>query len=237
MHLQPNSRLLFIGDSITDCGRKRPIGEGTFDQALGNGYVSLVDALLTATYPDYAIRIINMGVNGNTVRDLEARWQTDVLDLHPDWLAIMIGINDVWQHFGPWQTEHLVSVEEYTQTLDDLIQQVRPRLQGLILMTPYFLEPHRHEPMRALMDQYGAVVRELAQHHASLVDTQAAFDHVLQWLHPMQLAQDRIHLNMTGHTVLARALLQSIGYAWERSLLCHNVPQGGEDDLCSFITL
>ena len=217
MHLQPNSRMLLIGDSITDCERKRPIGEGAFDQALGNGYVSLVDAALTATYPDYAIRIINMGVAGDTVRDLQVRWQTDVLDLHPDWLVIMIGINDVWQHFGrPWQTEH-ISLEEYTQTLDDLIQQARPRLQGLILMTPYFLEPRRRELMRALMDQYGAIVHELAtQHHALLVDTQAAFDHVLQWLHPMHLAEDRIHLNMTGHMVLARALLQSIGYTWEQ---------------------
>ena len=218
MYLQPNSRMLFIGDSITDCERKRPIGEGAFDQALGNGYVSLVDAALTATYPDYAIRITNMGVSGDTARDLQARWQTDVLDLYPDWLVIMIGINDVWQHFSrPSQKKHHISLEEYTQTLDDLIQQVRPRLQGLILMTPYFLEPHRHEPMRALMDQYGDVVRELAtQHHALLVDTQAAFDHVLQWLHPMHLAADRIHLNMIGHMVLARALLQSIGYTWEQ---------------------
>jgi lysophospholipase L1-like esterase len=182
MILQSNSRILFIGDSITDCERKRPIGEGAFEQALGSGYVSLVDAALTATYPDRAIRVINMGVSGDTVRDLQARWQTDVLDLHPDWLVILIGINDVWQQFSrPWQTEHHVSLEEYTRTLDDLVQQVGPRLQGLILMTPYFLEPNQREPMRALMDQYGAVVRELAaQHHALLVDTQAAFDHVLQ---------------------------------------------------------
>jgi lysophospholipase L1-like esterase len=211
--------MLFIGDSITDCERKRPIGEGVFDQALGNGYVSLVDAALTATYPDCAIHIINMGIAGDTVRELQARWQTDVLDLHPDWLVIMIGINDVWRRFGrPWQKELHISLEEYTQTLSDLIQQVRPRLQDLILMTPYFLEPHRQEPMRALMDQYGAVVRELAaQHHARLVDTQAVFDHVLQWLHPMRLARDRVHLNLAGHMLLARALLQSIEYTWEQS--------------------
>lgn len=219
MHLQPNSRLLLIGDSITDCGRKRPIGEGAFDEALGNGYVSLVDAALTATYPDHAIHIINMGIAGNTVRDLKARWQTDVLDLHPDWLAIMIGINDVWRHFSrPWQTGDHISAAEYAQTLDDLIQQVQARLNGLVLMTPYFLELNRHEPMRALMDQYGTVVRELAaQHHALLVDTQAAFDQVLQRLHPMHLALDRIHLNMTGHMILTRAFLHSIGYVWEWS--------------------
>ena len=77
MLIQPNSRLLFIGDSITDCGRKRPIGSGGFDQALGNGYVSLVDAALAAVYPDFAISTINMGINGDTVPkvlQLRTRW-------------------------------------------------------------------------------------------------------------------------------------------------------------------
>ncbi len=219
MYLQPDSKLLFIGDSITDCERKLPVGQGAFDQALGNGYVSLVDAALTAMYPDFAIRVINMGISGNTVRDLKARWQTDVLELQPDWLSIMIGINDVWHHFNhPWQVELLISVDEYAHTLDDLILQVRSRLQGLILMMPYVLEPNRGEPMRARMDRYGAVVAELAvQHDALLIDTQAVFDRVLQHLHPMQLAHDRIHLNLTGHMILAQALLRGIGLEWARS--------------------
>jgi len=80
MLLPPNTRLLFIGDSITDCGRERPVGEG---YGLGNGYVSLLNALLNSTYPPHPVRIINVGVSGNTVRDLEARWQTDVLHLNP----------------------------------------------------------------------------------------------------------------------------------------------------------
>jgi len=217
MLLQPNSRVLLIGDSVTDCGRKRPSGEGAFDGALGNGYASLIDAALTATYPDKAIRVINMGVSGNTVRDLKARWQTDVLDLYPDWLSILIGINDVWDQFtDPWQTGHHVSAEEFALTLEDLIRQVRPDLKGMVLMTPYFLEPDTQEPMRAMMDRYGAIVRELAvRHHALLVDSQAAFDRVLRTLHSMRLAMDRVHLNLAGHMVLTRAFLQRIGYAWE----------------------
>lgn len=220
MKLQPGVRLLFIGDSITDCGRKRPIGEGEFDQALGNGFVSLVAAALTATYPDYGIRAINMGISGHTVHDLSARWERDVIDLRPDWLVINIGINDVWQNYSfTWGAIDDEPLLAYKETLDDLILQVRSSLQGLVLMTPYILEPNREQPIRKMMDQYGVAVLELAgKHNALFVDTQAAFDAVLRWIDPMELAQDRVHVNLVGHMIIARAFLHSIGYDWERTL-------------------
>lgn len=204
-----------IGDSITDCERARPIGEGLFD-ALGTGYVSLVDGLLTARYPAHWIRVVNMGLSGNIVRDLQGRWQSDVLDLQPDWLSICIGINDVWRHFDtPLQSEGHVSLEEYARILETLVRTTRPTLQGLVLMTPYFIEPNRADDMRAMMDDFGAVVRQLADTHAALlVDTQAAFDAALQHLHPMALAWDRVHPTRAGHMILARAFLQAIGYEW-----------------------
>lgn len=84
MIIHPNSKLLMIGDSITDCGRTRPIGDIWPKNALGDGYVSFVAALLSARYPAHRIRVLNMGINGNTVMDLKARWQTDVLNPKPD---------------------------------------------------------------------------------------------------------------------------------------------------------
>jgi lysophospholipase L1-like esterase len=218
MIIQPNTRLLFIGDSITDCGRARPFGEGGFELALGNGYVSLVDAALTSTYPDFRIRIVNMGVSGNTIRDLKSRWTSDVLALKPNWLSVMIGINDVWGHFsllGSFRQN--IAEDEFANTLNELLQQVRPNLQGMILMTPYILEPDRQDPMRKMMDRYGEVVKEIAEQQAAiLVDTQADFDRVLAWIDPSQLADDRIHVNLPGHMILARAFLEAIGFSWER---------------------
>lgn len=215
MNIHSNSKLVMIGDSITDCGRTRPVGEGLFD-ALGKGYVSLVDGLLDATYPQERIRVVNMGISGNTVRDLKTRWQTDVLDLKPDWLSVMIGINDVWRQFdSPLQTEWHVPINEYERTLDNLIRVTYPMIKGLVLMTPYFIEPNRSDPMRAMMDSYGDVVRQLAgKYKTLLVDTQSAFDEVLDHLHPMTLAWDRVHPNITGHFILARAFLKVVGYSW-----------------------
>jgi lysophospholipase L1-like esterase len=211
MIIEPNSKLVMIGDSITDCERTRPVGEGLFD-ALGKGYVSLVDGLLMAGYPKHKIRVVNMGMSGNTVRDLQDRWQTDVFDLKPDWLSICIGINDVWRHFDtPLQYEWHVPLDEYTKTLEHLLQKTRPTLKGLILMTPYFIESNRTDPMRIMMDEYRTRVQQLAiTYQAVLVDTQTAFDSALVHLHPMSLAWDRIHPNRAGHMILARAFLQAL---------------------------
>lgn len=201
-----------IGDSITDCGRARPVGEAA-NNALGDGYVALVDAWLRAAHPARPVRVVNMGVSGDTVRDLRARWQTDVLDLAPDWLSILIGINDVWRRFGdPAQMAQHVPPDEYAATLGQLVSHTRPRLRGLVLLTPFFIEPDTREPMRAMMDRYGKVVADVAaRHDAILIDTQAAFDAVLEHAPPAALSPDRVHPYLTGHMILARAFWRGIG--------------------------
>jgi len=215
MQIHSNSTLLMIGDSITDSGRAQPVGEA-IGRGLGDGYVALINALLGATCPEQNIRIRNMGISGNTVRELAARWQSDVLDLKPDWLSIMIGINDVWRQFiAPLQKKSHVSLDEYASTLEQLVRAARPQLKGLVLMTPYFIEPNRADPMRAAMDRYGEAVHQLAgRYDAIFVDTQAAFDAVLKEVQPMALAADRVHPDLTGHMVIARAFLKALNYSW-----------------------
>lgn len=130
MKIQPNSKLLLIGDSITDCGRGRPIAESSLN-ALGDGHVSLLNPFFTTTVSQARLRIVNMGTSGNTVRDLAARWDSDVVALNPDWLTICIGINDVWRQFDArLQVESFVTLDEYMRTLEDLIRTTRPQICG-----------------------------------------------------------------------------------------------------------
>ncbi len=215
MKLEIDSKLVMIGDSITDAGRAQPVGEGLFD-ALGRGYVSLVDALLGTVYPELGIRVVNMGTGGHTVRDLDRRWQTDVLDLKPNWLSVMIGTNDVWRQFdSPRQPETHVLPGEYEQTLDALLTRTLPSVPNIVLMTPFYLEPNPADPMRRRMDEYGGIVRELAAQHGTLcVDTQAAFDKVLTAYYPAAIAWDRVHPSQTGHMIIARAFLDTVGFQW-----------------------
>lgn len=217
MKLEKGQKLLFIGDSITDCDRAKPKGEGLFG-ALGNGYVSYVDGLLQSVYPELGIRVVNKGISGNTVRDLKKRWEEDVLQQEPDWLSIMIGINDVWRQYDtPFIKDHHVYINEYKETLERLIQISKPVVKGLILMTPYYLESNEQDKMRQTMDQYGEVVKEIAKEYdCILVDTQAAFNEVLKELYSAALAWDRVHPNAAGHMVITRALLGSIGFDWNK---------------------
>ena len=215
MLFKKNAKLVMIGDSITDTGRAQPVGEGLFD-ALGRGYVSLVDALLGTVYPDLGVRVVNMGTGGHTVRDLDRRWQTDVLDLKPGWLSVMIGTNDVWRQFdSPRQPETHVLPDEYEKTLDALVTRTQPAVPNIVLMTPFYLEPNPADPMRHRMDEYSTIVKQIAAQHGTLcVDTQAAFDKVLTAYYPATIAWDRVHPNQTGHMVLARAFLEAIGFQW-----------------------
>lgn len=215
MKLTRGDKLLLVGSSVTDAGRNYPDGEGLGD-ALGFGYVALVDALLGANYPDLGIRIVNRGISGNTVRDLKARWLDDVIAVKPDWLSILIGNNDVWRQYdSPTRPERQVCIAEYEQTLDDLVLQTLPSLKGLVLMTPYYMEPNPVDAMRATMDEYGKVVAAIAKKHGTLyVDTQAALNKSMKHYYPATLGWDRIHLNQTGNMVIAKALLKVLDFEW-----------------------
>jgi lysophospholipase L1-like esterase len=218
MLLQKGQKLLFIGDSITDCERARPAGEGLFG-AVGKGYVSLVDAFLQAEYPELGIRVVNVGNSGNTVLDLQSRWQEDVIDRKPDWLSIMIGTNDVWRQYDtPFIKEGHVYADQYEATLRALVEQTQSRVSNLVLMTPFYLESNEQDAMRRTMDEYGAIVKKIAEDSGALfVDTQAAFNEVLKELYAATLAWDRVHPTTAGHVVLARAFLNKVGFEWNRN--------------------
>ena len=204
-----NQTLLFIGDSITDCGRDRPVGQRW--NSLGEGYVSFVDSMLGAAMPETPVRVLNTGISGNRVTDLEARWKSDVLDLEPNWLSLMIGINDVWRQFDAESGAEHVGPEQYELVYRSVLAKTRPQLDGLVLMTPYFLETNREDPMRVKMDAYGAITKKLAADFDAIsVDTQAAFDHYLAHQPTQSLCADRVHPNGVGHMILARAFLSAV---------------------------
>ena len=209
MKIAKNDRVVMIGDSVTDCGRVYPIGE---DHQLGNGYVALFSAMLDSRHPELAARVTNMGINGHTVRDLKARWQTDVLDLSPDWVTIMIGINDVWRQFDhPKQKETHVLPDEYERTLEELVRATLPHVKGIVLLPPTYMNTNATDAMRMRRDEYAQIVRNIAQRTGCmLADAQGEFDRVYSVIHPIAANPDYVHPDFTGHLMIAEEIYRTL---------------------------
>lgn len=165
MIFSKNDRIVFLGDSVTDAGSVCPIGEGLGNNA-GHGYVRMIDNLLASVYPELCVRVTNAGISGNDSRHLLARTERDCLALNPDWISVCIGINDVWRQFdAPSFTEQAVLPEEYEQNLSRILAMCRSGagVKGIFLLTPFYIEPNREDPMRKRMDEYGAICARLAE--------------------------------------------------------------------------
>ncbi len=205
MILETGQKIVFIGDSITDCGRRD--AEAPF----GNGYVNLVRSLVTARHPELGLHWVNRGVGGDTVRDLEARWDQDAIGERPDWLSVKIGINDVWRAFGT-NAHEAVPIEEYESTYRRLLRRAVDETGcRLIVAEPYIIEAERSDPMRQQMDAFGRVARKLADECGAIsVRTQEAFDVALTTTSSSDWADDRVHPHLPGHAIIALAFLKAL---------------------------
>ena len=209
MILQDMDRIVFAGDSVTDMGSVNPVGEGLFDN-LGRSYVRIIENFLAALYPEIRIRVTNSGISGNTSRDLLERWERDVRSLNPQWVSILIGINDVWRQFdSPAMADQMVPPEEYRENVRRMILTEKDHVKGIFLMTPYYVEPNKNDFMRARMDEYGDICKELANEYGCiLVDLQTMFSKYCQIRHSAYLAWDRVHPNQVGATLVAMEWLK-----------------------------
>ncbi len=209
-------RIVFAGDSVTDMGSAQPVGEGLFDN-VGRSYVRVIENLLYTCYPERNIRVTNSGISGNTSRDLLARFDRDVVSLKPDWVSICIGINDVWRQFDcPSMPDVAVPPEEYGKNVEQMILAVKGKVKGIFLLTPYVMEPCREDRLRARMDEYGSICRQLAEKHGcEFVDFQKLYDGFFRYQHSALIAWDRVHPNQIGATLMAREFLRHCGFDYE----------------------
>jgi len=196
--------ILFQGDSITDCGRNRADAQPNAAGALGTGYPLLVAAAALATHPDRGLRFYNRGVSGNTVPDLEQRWAADTLELRPDVLSILIGVNDFWHKLGGGYTG---TVQDYEDQYTRLLERTRlalPRVR-LVVLEPFVLRcgavDDRWFPE---FDARRAVAARVAAHaRATFVPLQAMFDERARTAPPAYWAADGVHPTPAGHAVIA----------------------------------
>ncbi len=203
------STIEFIGDSITDAGRRDP-----GFQPLGAGYVRNIHDLIQSGYPELKLQIINKGISGDRVTNLKSRWNADVLELDPNWLFIFIGINDVWRYFEG-SREEAVGLSEFNSTYRELIQDTQTNTNAQIrLVSPFLAEQDLEEPFRKKLGQYQQTIDDLGQSFGlPVIHLQPAFDWAMLSRPSLYWTTDRVHPTEVGHMLITLTILRACGYS------------------------
>lgn len=194
--------ILFIGDSITDCGRRDVAAP------LGDGYVQFFSELVMAYYPERDVRYINTGIGGNRITDLKARWEADAMTHEPDWLAIKIGINDLHSYLRG--DVGGVSPELYAEVYDYLLQETTKRLDcSIVLIEPFYMsrdtsgQTFQSQVLEILPKYLDTVHNMSKKYNTKLVRTHDMFQEQLMYRGPGTYCQEPVHPNFTGHLLIA----------------------------------
>ncbi len=206
--LSSGETIVFAGDSITDCGRFQ-------FPPLGNGYVYIFNNLLLAKYPELKVNVVNAGVSGNTVVDLKNRWEDDVLSLNPNWISILIGINDVHRHLGG---QPGLDPESFFRNYREILEMTRKSLPNakLILLAPFYIsrvtvEDSFRRKVLDLLPTYIEKVEKLSrEYNAIYVDLHAMFQKLLNHREPTVYAPEAVHPTFAGHTAIALAVMEAL---------------------------
>lgn len=207
MLINKNDRILFQGDSITDCGRDRDQPHG-----LGGGYAMMAASFLSAKHPQLAPAFFNRGISGNRVGDLVDRWQEDCIDLKPDVLSLYIGINDVWRRYDRNLPTTPEAFEKNYRILLEKTLAALPCIK-LVIMEPFVLPvPEDRKAWREDLDPKIDVVRHLArEYQATYVPLDGIFAAASTQQTPAYWAPDGVHPSPAGHALIAQSWLRAVG--------------------------
>ncbi len=210
--IAPGSTILFQGDSITDAGRKRGVRGANNHAALGNGYAFLTAAQLLVDHPQAGYEIYNRGISGNKVFQLADRWQQDCLDINPNVLSILIGVNDIWHHLNG---EYDGTVETYRSDYHKLLTETKDVLPNvrLVICEPFVLRTGAvTDKWFPAFDQFRASAKAVAEEFDAVwVPFQSMFDRAVEVAKPGYWARDGVHPSPAGAAMMAQAWLRAVG--------------------------
>ncbi len=200
--------ILFQGDSITDCGRSREVASN-----VGNGYAVLVKAHLGYENPG-EYDFYNRGISGNRIVDLYARIKADIINLKPDYMSILIGVNDVWHEFG----EHNgVDAEKYEKIYCMLIEEIKESLPNvkIMILEPFCLraaatennetDPDKWNIFSGEVKKRAEKARKVAEKYGLVfVPLQEKFDEAAKLAENAYWLGDGVHPTAMGHELIKR---------------------------------
>jgi len=199
-------KILFQGDSITDAQRTRDN-----ENYLGSGYVNIVSGKLGFDYPG-KYKFINKGINGNRITDLYLRIRKDILDIAPDYLSILIGVNDVWHEL---EVNDGVSANKFEKIYDLLLSEVKEALPNIkfIIMEPFILKGSATYPDKKTWKYFESelelrrnVCKKMAEKYDAIyVSLQDKFNEAQSSIKDLSYyLRDGVHPTASGSELIAR---------------------------------
>ncbi len=196
-------KIVFFGDSITDCERDR-----SDINSLGTGYVKILADKLRPIYPDTEIELINKGVSGNEVCDLLARVQEDVINLNPDAVVIMIGINNTIHKFKYGKE---LNFKQFERDLKELLERLKEAGIVVIFLEPFLMPAPDKLRMRKLFDEELEIINRVA---LSIADEFVAYDEMFngltQTIPYTEYSPDGVHPTHRGSRLIADTAIKAI---------------------------
>ena len=202
--------ILYQGDSITDCGRAAAPAAGYSNGGMGPGYAGLVMARTMRDHPARDWNFLNRGISGNRIVDLYARWRVDCINLEPDVLSILIGVNDVWHEKSSNGVE-APRFERFYRELLTWTKAERPAIR-LVVLEPFLcMSNDAATEMLPEVVKRAEVAKAVAQDFgAAFVPLQRLFDEASRQAPPAHWSADGVHPTAAGHQLIADAWLAAM---------------------------
>lgn len=210
--IQKDHIILFQGDSITDSGRNREDTGFNNQRNLGSGYPLLAGATLLNEYAGLNLKIYNKGISGNKVFQLAERWEMDCLEIKPDILSILIGVNDIWHKL---QGRYDGTPEIYRKDYIALLERTKKALPDLKLI---ICEPFGVRGVKAVDDswypefyEYQKAAKEITEmFDATFIPFQSIYDEAQKKAPGSYWTGDGVHPTLAGAQLMAQAWLNAV---------------------------
>ncbi|MFL5739407.1 MAG: GDSL-type esterase/lipase family protein [Flavisolibacter sp.] len=204
--------ILFQGDSITDAGRKKDDPSFNAASELGSGYAMIAGSDLLFRYTDKNLKVYNRGISGNKVYQLAERWDKDCLDIKPNVLSILIGVNDFWHKIlGKYDG----TVDTYRKDYKALLDRTKQSLPNvkLIIGEPYAVTGIKavDEKWFPEFNEYRAAAKEIAaSYDAVFIPYQSVYDKAQKEAPGVYWTADGVHPTLAGARLMAQAWMEAV---------------------------
>jgi lysophospholipase L1-like esterase len=210
--IKQNDIILFQGDSITDHSRAKDNPAANNLDALGRGYASVAAGALLNKFAAKDIKVYNRGISGNKVPQLDSRWQEDCIDLKPNILSMLIGVNDYWhKRGGNYEGSAELYHDQYRKLLDRTLQAL-PNVK-LIIGEPFAVKNVRHvdDSWFPEFASYQEAAQDIAkEYNAILIPYQSIFDNAGKKAPGSHWTTDGVHTTPAGINLMAEAWLNCV---------------------------